>query len=690
MKMRVLLLLVAGASALPAHATLSIDTTNPIDWKIGNGAVSLDWNSQAGNVWSIMLAGHTDQLIDPTSLNGNGQPKGFYMDNAGVGAGATSTGYDLQPGRYLDWWITTASDATNPFTYSEHFVLADNDPGIHVYVVFNHAATDVAGTLGQVQYVFRVNPAIFTHTYAVNTGLNNLGVADIPLPDPTVLGNTDAGRQVQDATLDLHGLPLPEGFTREFYTKYDFAGYAYLQEANGDYGSTYGLWAVFPSMDSLVGGPTKQNLLFTDSIVMGELLSNHLDNDLGYSAPAGQVSSRLFGPIYYRVNTFNGLLRAPGALYLEALASILLVNPFYDNEQTLLANGYVPQSSRRTVEATVAGAGSSWSGAAVTVLGDNATNFQYTSKGHQYWTFNGPDGRSILTGVVPGTYRLSAYVIGQWGELRQDNVSVGATGPTAISRSFTPENFGVSPPVWTIGTPDRSAHEFLHGKNASGQDDKEFWGNWNYWLDFAANDGAVVYYATAVGSTPATNDLSKWNYVQWGNFDPGLFAGVYNPSDDTTDGYKYIVPAFVGNPSTAATPPWQVHFTTTIAQQSQGQYVVLSTGLAASEADVIATLNGSQLIWHGVKTKASDAMARSGLSGTYQWLVFQWNTSQLNPPGQDNVLTLAVNRSEGVMYDALRMEITDTSADPAVRGWNDYEYLFGSAFTPADDAVPNP
>jgi hypothetical protein len=83
-------------------------------------------------------------------------------------------------------------------------------------------------------------------------------------------------------------------------------------------------------------------------------------------------------------------------------------------------------------------------------------------------------------------------------------------------------------------------------------------------------------------------------------------------------------------------------------------------------------------------------MARSGLSGTYQWLVFQWNTSQLNPPGQDNVLTLAVNRSEGVMYDALRMEITDTSADPAARGWNDYEYLFGSAFTPADDAVPNP
>ena len=28
---------------------------------------------------------------------------------------------------------------------------------------------------------------------------------------------------------------------------------------------------------------------------------------------------------------------------------------------------------------------------------------------------------------------------------------------------FTPENFGTASPIWTIGTPDRSAHEFLNG-----------------------------------------------------------------------------------------------------------------------------------------------------------------------------------------------------------------------------------
>ncbi len=690
MKIRSILPCLFAAALAPAHATLTIDTSNPADWKISNGAVSLDWNSQAGNVWALYLAGHADDLIDPTALNRNGQPKGLYMDNAVVGGGATTAGYDLQPGRYLDWWITVASGSNNPFTYSEHYILADNDAGIHAYAVFNHGATDVAGNLGQVQYVFRVNPSLFTRAYAVNTGLDNLGVADIPLPDPSVLGNTDPGRQVQDATLDVHGLPLPEGFDREFETKYDYAGYEYFQEANGDYGSTYGLWAVFPSMDSMVGGPTKQNLLFTGSIVMGEFLSNHLDNGLGYRVAAGQVASRLFGPVYFRINTFNSQLRKPGELYLEALSSILRVDPFYDHEQTLLASGYVAHGDRGAVSSIVKGAGSSFGGPAFTVLSDNATNFQYSADGYQYWSINNPAGHAVFTGVVPGTYRLSAYVLGKWGELRQDNVTVPVHGAATPSFAFVPENFGSEPPIWTIGTPDRSAHEFLHGRNQAGQDDKEYWGNWNYWQDFAANGGAVVYYATAVGPIPATDDLNKWNYAQWGRFDPGLYAGIYNPADDTTDGYKYIVPAYVGNPATASTPPWQVHFTTTAAQQAQGPYVVLSVGLAASEADVIATLNGSQLIWHGVKTKPSDAMVRSGLSGTYQWLVFQWNTSQLNPAGQDNVLTLAVNRNEGVMYDALRMEITSASADPAATGWNDYEYLYGSAYTPANDSLPNP
>jgi len=221
------------------------------------------------------------------------------------------------------------------------------------------------------------------------------------------------------------------------------------------------------------------------------------------------------------------------------------------------------------------------------------------------------------------------------------------------------------------------------------QDDREYWGNWNYWADFAANNGAVIYYATPVGTIPATNDLMKWNYNQWHSFNPKLYAGVYNPADNTTDGYKYICPAYVGNCATAAVPDWQVHFTTTDIQQAQGQYAVLSVGLAATESSLTVSLNGHPLVWHSFNVKNADAAVRSGFSGTYQWAVFQWDSSQLNPPGQDNVITFNVGRTQGVMYDALRMEITPNSADPTATGWNDYAYITTGTEKAANDSIAN-
>jgi Polysaccharide lyase family 4, domain II/Polysaccharide lyase family 4, domain III len=690
--------------AAAAHAQITIDTSDASDWKISNGTISLDWNSTTGHVFGVQLAGHSDQLVDTTTTQ-FGQPDGLYMDNSGVGSGTTTAGYSLAAGQYLDWWITTASNATNPFTYTQHFILAPHDSGFHVYFVANHSATDVPGSLGQVQFVFRINLSLFTSTYSVNSGLNNLGVQNIPLPDPTVLGNTDPGRQVQNAVLDLHGLPVPPGYTREFYTKYDYSSYEYLHQAHGVYGSEYGAWAVVTNPDTLVGGPTKQDLIFTNNILIMECLSNHLDDDLAYTPPQGANSTRLFGPYYFHFNTLNSSNEPPAFLYLDALASALPAPLLYDSDVTLIQSGYVPTWQRGRVQGKIEGlngltglqppapGGPSWLSqhSAWAVLGDNQTNFQYSTAGNQYWAPVGPDGAVNLFGVKPGTYRLSVYQLGELGELRQDNVTVNAGQTTTLpSLTFAPENFGTAPPLFTIGTPDRSSHEFLHGLDASGQDDREYWGNWNYWADFAANQGAVIWYGTAEGATPATTDLHQWNYTQWQSFDPGLYAGIYNPDDDTTDGYKYILPSYASSVS-ADTPPWQIHFTTTAEQQAQGQYVVLSVPLAATAADVIPSLNGGNtLVWHGVGIKASDAMVRSGFEGTYQWVVFQWNTSLLNPPGQDNVISLAVNRANGVMYDAMKLEITNTSADHSVTGWNDYEFLYGSTYEAANDAVPNP
>jgi hypothetical protein len=667
--------------------TLAINTSNSTKWVITNGAMTYNFDPATGHITNVYWQNNTGINLVDTTITSNGYPDGLYMDNTGtnLASGTNSAGYTFGPNNsYLDVYMASTSSSTNAFTQGYHFIFTPNDTGFHIYSNLAHGAGDIAGNIGQWQYVFRVDQSKFVETYSVNAGLNNLGVMDVPLPSVADMDTSDPGRQVQNACVDLHGFTLPTGFTREFFTKYDYSSTEYLHQEHGIYGASYGAWMVLPSKESLVGGPTKQDLIFTGNIVMLEALSGHLDNELVYAPAQGVASNRLFGPYYYHFNAFTTTNTTPASLFQEAQTFLPSFNQLYDSDATLASAGYVASTARGTVSATIANGGSATANTAWTVLSDPATNIQYTTQGNQYWT-NNTTGAATLPAVVPGTYRLSSYVLGQWGELRKDGIVVNANQTTVVpAQTFTPENFGTATPIWTIGAPDRSAHEFLHGEDANGNDLRNFYGAYNYWADFASTSGQQVYYATAVGQNPATNNLSKINYVQWGEFDPGLYAGIYNATDDTTDGYKYIVPSYVTS-LTESVPSTTIHFTTTTAQLAQGKYGVLSVALADADASLTVSLNGHNLVWHFIN--ASDAMARSGLSGYYQWIAYQWDIADLNAAGADNVLTFSPSQPDGVMFDALRFEMTNTSADPAVTGWHDYEYLYNSTYTPANDAV---
>jgi len=40
--------------------------------------------------------------------------------------------------------------------------------------------------------------------------------------------------------------------------------------------------------------------------------------------------------------------------------------------------------------------------------------------------------------------------------------------------------------------------------------------------------------------------------------------------------------------------------------------------------------------------------------------------------------------------DALRLELTNSTTDPAVMGWKDCEFVYNKTDKPANDAAPNP
>jgi hypothetical protein len=688
-----------GSKTLPltgtGTGTISLNTTNAADWVINNGAVTLDFDPAQFHIFAIHLAGDSNNLVDVTNISSkDGKALGFYMGNQGQGTGTLYTGSQQVGNAYLDFWVGEQSNSANFITYEEHFIVTANDPGFHSYYVAKHSATDIAGNLGLVLWQFRTNLSLFTHSYNVNAGLNNLGVIDTPIPSPFNQQLNDPGRQVQNAVVDVHGITdtataafiASQG--RQFYTKYDYSTYEYLHKEQGVYGPQYGTWCVLPRTDTIAGGPSKQDVDTLNQLIQQEMSGAHYVGTLNWTPAQGVATTKIWGPTYWHFNQFNGTNTTPAALYQEAQTWVGWFDTLYDQDSTLTGSSYVSSTGRGTVTAAIAGGGSSTVNAAWTVLSDPATTFQLTSAGYDYWA-NNLTGTATMIGVVPGTYRLSSYVLGQWGEMRQENVTVAAGQTTAVTGTFVPENFGSAAPVWTIGTPDRSAHEFLHGHDASGNDFRSYFGQFDFWNDFAASQGLQTYYATAVGTTPATNDPNKINYVQWGYFDPGLFAGVYNAADDTTNGYNYIVPSYVGvaNVATKGPPPLTIHFATTAAQAAQGSQVVVSLALASTYGSVVASLNGHQLIWHYVNS--SDAMIRSGLSGYYQWLVLDWPESYLNAPGADNVLTFGVSQI-GWMPDAIRLEITNNNGDPATTGWHDYEYVNASKYTAANDAVPNP
>ncbi len=668
-----------------ARPTITLSKNSNTSWIISNGNLNVTFNPTAEDLSSIAI-GSSGNLLD------SGSNSKLYPEFAGTPFGSgTQTFGSVQGSNFLDVWTSVAStnSSTNPLTYAFHYVFYNNDPNVTTYEVVSHSATDPATSVGQGQFLARVAPSKFFNTYQLNVSPNNIGAQTAVVPAYT----DSTGRDVQDATVDISGEGLAGDWGTNFYTKYDYSEYTQFLQANTEYGPTYSVSTIFTGMDTMNGGPTKQDLQYTNNIAMVEFLSDHYatgDANYSYTPQQGVATSRLFGPYDFSFNLVAGQTGAQ--LEQAAVNSIPTLDANYDTDTELTSLGYVTTSQRGsvTINATSTAGWSSNTNFNTAVLSDPHRSMQESSTGYQYWTQLSTSGSGTMTSVVPGMYRLTLYQLGQWGETRVDGVQALGSGQvvTPANLKFIPENFSTSAPIWTIGTPDRSAHEFLNGNATAanpgvvpGGDLRQFYGSYDYWAEEQAlgMPGQVVYYATAVGATPATNNPLKWIANQWGKFDPG----EYDSSNSTTDNYANTAPAYVRDAAHGGTGPgpatyggsaWDVNFTTTAAQNAQGSFVDLTVGLAANEASLVVTLNGHTETWHFGGT-SSDPMVRSGVAGVYEMIVFQWPIADLVAPGSQDQLTFGVSQTDGVMYDAMRMEISSTGAAPGTTGWHDYAYV---------------
>jgi rhamnogalacturonan endolyase len=393
-----------------------------------------------------------------------------------------------------------------------HFVMRRGVPGIYTYLVLSHSATQPAGGVGQLRWVFRGDAGLLTRAYASATKQGHM------VPNDAFQG----AESIVDATFRLDPkraaalYPEPLGRTREglpVYSKYDWSDYLENHVVHGVSSETEGIFMIQPSLEYYNGGPSKAVLtVHNGPVAILEFLGGHflMRDGVGINLTKGQEWRQIIGPWLTYVNKAS----SPAELWGDAAARGQLEKAewpyaWVNEEQALYprergtVDGVIVLPDRKAANALV-------------VLAAPGSDWQVQSMGYEFWTRADADGHFSLPKVRPGDYALYASVPGVVGEMKVEKVHVAAGAVTDLA------TLAWQPParrdrLWCVGVPDRSAAEFRFGSEP-----RQFGLWWRYLeergtepLDFTVGQSDPAkdwYYAQSVVSMPDGSNFSPvWN-----------------------------------------------------------------------------------------------------------------------------------------------------------------------------------
>ncbi|KAI2624141.1 polysaccharide lyase family 4 protein [Hypoxylon sp. NC1633] len=622
-------------------------------------------------------------------------PSGFWTP------GSTQPTYELYSG--IDSTGTSYGGIKMSDTYTatgqileQYWFLRDGETGLHVFsrIAYYNESTPFLRNLQEFRTLFRPNSQIWTH-------LVTNGVQYAPLPGTKAKGNEAV---VQDATWYMGNTPDDPYVQEEadYFTKYTFQDTWRNHDAHGMYAdgslttdnSTFGgvripsfigfpfpfsflmkglegagasckshlrlEWMVLNTKETYFGGPLHSDLI-VDGIVYNYIVSNH-HGDQTPNITNG--FDRTFGPQYLYFNHF------PAGTDLQILRddAVQFANPgwntdFYDSIAEFVPN-YVTSKERTT-----------WNLQAdlpknairpIAVLAQNGVDFQdnaFDTTAYQYWAEIDKGGHATIPRVKAGTYRLTIYADGVFGQYIQDDVAVSTGKVETVQVKWEEESQGVE--LFRIGTPDKSSGEYRHGYELDPTHPRHPEQYRIYWAVYDFVDEFPEGITFKVGESDVGKDL---NYVHWSVF--GGYANSIRPESYYGDGN-------VNN--------WTIVFDLEMSQFHQKQQATFTVQLAgaktaAGNTDVFnasephanlaytVNVNGKDLEpWIIPYYQSSSCAVRSAVICYNIANKFVFDTSLLKEGENKIVLSLPFNATDYesavlpnsvyVQYDALRLEV---------------------------------
>ena len=522
------------------------------------------------------------------------------------------------------------SDA-EPLDIAIRYTLRRGDSGVYGWTSVTHRAGYPAFDLEANTVCLKLNPKIFDHlTIDSRRNKQMINGSDWMHGEPLNL------KEARRMTTGIHA--------GEVEHKYDY-NMLFAETPTWGWSSTakqVGAWIVNPSCEYLSNGPDRVDygghIDLKDSPSANPTLlfiwhSFHFGG-AAISINEGEAWNKVVGPFLIYCNSAP----TPDAMWHDALARAATEQAAWPYAWAK-APGYASAAERGAVSGQLvvrdpqqpgATAAHAWVGltAAPYTATDQANKpfpvaWNLDGKHYEYWTRADKDGAFDIRNARPGKYVLSAHNDGILGEFSRADVTVEAGQTLRVGTlTWTPVRDGRQ--VWEIGVPNRSAEEFRHG------DHYWQWGLYNlYPQEFPHGVNYVV------GQSDWTRD---WNYAQ----------------PPTVDAAGHV---------TGTT--WKITFDLPKVTPGRATLRLALCGTRDSQIDV--AVNGHPAGTTG-PLPSSGVMHRDGIRGLEIERDIPFDTALL-VPGKNvmELTTHARNWVDGVLYDYLRLEVSDAAGPVAAR-----------------------